>query len=119
MAASFIVDSNIITLKQTHKENGSVTSTKSQEIPVSRNPQIPTPSSEPSAEIILKNTLVYKKSKGYLVLVFYFKCSLFVWLMLTFQNKEGLMYWMYWMSFKHFKINSMSHANLSLPNKNF
>ena len=51
MALSFIVDSNIITLKQTHKENGSVTSTKSQEIPVSRSPQIPTPSSEPSAEI--------------------------------------------------------------------
>ena len=65
----FIVDSNIITLKQTHKENGSVTSTKSQEIPVSRNPQIPTPSSEPSAENVLKNKSVYKKSKGYLVLV--------------------------------------------------
>ena len=69
MALSFIVDSNIITLKQTHKENGSVTSTKSQEIPVSRNPQIPTPSSEPSAENILKNKLVCKKSKGILVLV--------------------------------------------------
>ena len=59
-----MVESNIITLKQTHKENGSVTSTKSQEIPVSRNPQIPTPSSEPSAENISKNKLVYKKLKG-------------------------------------------------------
>ena len=62
----FIVESNTITLKQTHKENGSVTSTKSQEIPVSRNPQIPTPSSEPSAENILKNKLVYKKLKGHI-----------------------------------------------------
>ena len=64
MVWSFSVDNNIITLKQTHKENGSVTSTKSQEIPVSRNPQIPTPSSEPSAENISKNKLVYKKLKG-------------------------------------------------------
>ena len=78
MASSFIVDSNIITLKQTHKENGSVTSTKSQEIPVSRNPQIPTPSSEPSAENISKNKLVQTNLKKNLVLVKYFKCSLFV-----------------------------------------
>ena len=40
----------ILTLKQTQRENGSVTSTNSHEIAVSRNPQIPTPSSEPSAE---------------------------------------------------------------------
>ena len=45
-----IVDFTSITLKQTHNENGSVTRTKSQDIPVNKNPQIPTPSSEPSAK---------------------------------------------------------------------